>query len=236
MTGGARAVVILQARLGSHRLPGKVLATLGHWPLAEYCIRRLVAAGVGSVVLATTTAPEDRAVLALGEALGVATCAGPVDDVLGRYAQVVERYPDADHVLRATADNPFVDLGTCGRILKALSGGADYAVEEALPLGTAVEGVRRDVLLQAHRQATAAYDREHVTPWVRRNEGLVRVTPLAPGDVRAPDLRLTVDTPEDLAFARRLAAALEHEAGDPRLAPLAGVIAAARRLAASEVA
>ena len=236
MTAGVRAVIILQARLGSHRLPGKVLATLGHWPLAEYCIRRLVAAGAGPVVLATTTAPEDRAVLALGDALGVDTYAGPVDDVLARYAHVVERYRDAEYVLRATADNPFVDLGTCGRILKALSGGADYAVEEALPLGTAVEGVRRDVLLQAHREATAAYDREHVTPWVRRTEGVVRVTPLAPDDVRAPDLRLTVDTPEDLAFVRRLATALEPESVDPRLAPLADVIAAARRLAPSEVA
>jgi spore coat polysaccharide biosynthesis protein SpsF (cytidylyltransferase family) len=65
---------------------------------------------------------------------------------------------------------------------------------------------------------------------------VVRVTPLAPDDVRAPDLRLTVDTPEDLAFVRRLATALEPESVDPRLAPLADVIAAARRLTPSEVA
>jgi spore coat polysaccharide biosynthesis protein SpsF len=236
VTAGARAVIILQARLGSHRLPGKVLARLGQWPVAEYCVRRLLAAGVAPVVLATTTACEDRAILALGDALGIATHAGPADDVLARYAHVIEQYQDVEYVLRATGDNPFVDLGTGARILKALSDGADYAVEEALPLGTAVEGIRRHVLLQAHRQATAAYDREHVTPWVRRTEGVVRVTPLAPDDVRAPDLRLTVDTPDDLAFARRLATALEHESVDPRLAPLAHVIAKARRLAASEIA
>lgn len=230
------AVIILQARLGSQRLPGKVLAPLGAWPLVEFCLARLVAANVGPVVLATTTRPADQALVRLGRRLGVATWTGPEDDVLARYAQAAEAYPQACHVIRATADNPFVDIGTAGRILKALSDGADYAVEEALPLGTAVEGVRRAVLLRAQREADTPYDREHVTPWVRRTEGLVRVTPLAPDDVRAPDVRLTVDTPDDLAYARRLVIELEASGRDPRLAPLADVIAAARRLPAREVA
>ncbi len=225
-----RALVILQARAGSQRLPGKVLASLLHWPLVEYCIRRLVAADVGQVVLATTTHVEDRPILALAASLGVAVHAGPDDDVLGRFAQVAERFPDAGHVIRATADNPFVDLGTCARVLKVLDAGADYAVEEALPYGTAVEGLRRDVLLRAHREATTAHDREHVTPWVRRHDHLVRMSPTAPEDVRAPELRFTVDTPDDLAYARRLAADLHVEGHDPRLATLPQVIAAARRV------
>lgn len=234
MTSPARAVVILQARLGSHRLPGKVLAPLGAWPLVEYCVARLVAADVGPVVLATTTNPEDQALLALGARLGIPTWAGPVDDVLARYVEAAAAWPDAEYVLRATADNPFVDVGTSGRLLKALSDGADYAVEEALPVGTAVEGIRRAVLLQAQREADSPYDREHVTPWVRRTDGIVRVTPLAPPDVRAPDLRLTVDTADDLALARRLVMDLEAGGRDARLAPLPEVIAAARRLAMGE--
>jgi spore coat polysaccharide biosynthesis protein SpsF len=236
VTTRPRAVTILQARMGSQRLPGKVLAPLLRWPLAEYCVRRLVSAAVGPVVLATTTGDEDRPVLALGRALGVATWAGPADDVLARFAQVVEQYPEAVFVLRATADNPFVDAAGCARILKVLSEGADYAVEEALPLGAAVEGVRREVLLRAQREAITAYDREHVTAWVRHADGVIRAIPLAPDDVRGPDLRFTVDTPDDLAYVRRLAADLDHQRADPRLAGLADVIAASRRLVAREVA
>lgn len=234
MTAARRAVVILQARTGSSRLPGKVLAPISGWPLVEYCVRRLVAADVGPVVLATTTLPADRVLLDIGRELAIHTSAGPVDDVLARYAEVAEGYPEAEFVIRATADNPFVDIDASHRVLKALSDGADYAVEEALPMGAAVEGVRRDVLLQAQREAETPYDREHVTPWVRRAEHLVRVTPTAPADVCAPDLRLTVDTPDDLAQARHLAARLLADGIDPRRAPLCQVIAAARRLSSGD--
>ena len=236
MTRPGEVVIVLQARMGSQRLPGKVLAPVLRWPLAEYCIRRLASAGVGPVVVATTTATEDQPVMALGTQLGERAWAGPANDVLARFAQVAEQYPQARYVLRATADNPFVDADGCARILKALSGGADYAVEEALPLGAAVEGVRREVLLRAQREAVTAYDREHVTPWVKRADDVVRVSPLAPDDVRAPDLRLTVDTPDDLAFVRRLAARLERDGFDPRQARLVDVIAAARGVSRQEVA
>lgn len=236
MTRPDSVVIVLQARMGSQRLPGKVLAPVLRWPLAEYCVRRLASAGVGPVVVATTTAPEDQPVMALGTRLGERAWAGPANDVLARFAEVAEQYPQARYVLRATADNPFVDADGCARILKVLDGGADYAVEEALPLGAAVEGVRREVLLRAQREAVTAYDREHVTPWVKRADDVVRAIPLAPDDVRAPDLRLTVDTPDDLAFARRIADRLERDGLDPRLAPLADVIAAARRVARQEVA
>lgn len=236
MTRHADAVIVLQARTGSRRLPGKVLAPIGAWPLVEYCLARLVAADVGPVVLATTSLDEDRVLLDLGRAFGVPTWAGPVDDVLARYAAAADLYPEAPYVIRATADNPFVDIDAAGRVLKALSAAADYAVEEALPMGTAVEGIRREALLQAQREAETPYDREHVTPWVRRANTLTRVTPEAPPDVRAPDLRLTVDTPEDLSYVRRLAAALAPAGRDPRLVPLRDVIALARSWPAREVA
>lgn len=229
------ALVVLQARLGSQRLPGKVLAPIAGVPLLAHCVRRLQAAAVGPVVLATTRLAEDRELLALGEALGVEVHAGPVDDVLGRFAAVVADRPHP-WIIRATGDNPFVDIDAPARLLKALRTAADYAVEEALPLGAAVEAIRRDVLLQAHQEATTAYDREHVTPWVRRAPGVVRVQPVAPAAVRAPDLRFTVDTPDDLAYARRLADLAVAEGLDPCLVPLARLVALARRLPSREVA
>ncbi len=230
------ALVVLQARMGSTRLPGKVRAVIEDWPLVEYCVARLVAADVGPVVIATTTDPADAVLLEEGRRLGVETSAGPVQDVLRRYADVVRAHPAARYVLRATADNPFVDIDASVRVLKALEGGADYAVEEGLPLGAAVEGVRRDVLLQADRDATTAYDREHVTPWVKRAAGIVQARPAAPAEVRAPDLRLTVDTPDDLSHARAIAARLRAGGRDPRLAPLPEVIAVARTRPSREVA
>jgi len=236
MTTRSSALIILQARMGSRRLPGKVLAPVAGWPLVEYCLARLQASGVGEVVLATTTDAEDSALVALGKRVGVPTVTGPGADVLGRFAQVLEGWPEATLILRATAENPFVDMDAPARILRALADGADYAVEEGLPLGAAVEGVRREVLLQAHREAAAPYDREHVTPWVTRADRCLRVAPGAPAHVRAPDLRLTVDTAHDLARVRRLADGLTAAGGDPRLAPLAQVIDVARHGAIQEVA
>ncbi len=230
------SLIVLQARMGSQRRPGKVLAPLAGTPLVAYCIARLRAAGVGPIVVATTTDPGEAPLLALCASLGVEVFTGAVHDVLARYAAVVEAHPAARYVLRATGDNPFVDIGTPARVLKALQAGADYAVEEALPLGAAVEGVSRDVLLQAQREAASPYDREHVTPWVRRADGIVRALPLAPGPVRAPDVRLTVDTPDDLAYAQHLASRLLASGADPCLAPLPDVIALARRLRVREVA
>lgn len=221
------ALVILQARMGSTRLPGKVLASIEGWPLLEYCLVRLRAAGVGPVVLATTTREEDAPLLARGRALGVEVFAGDADDVLARFAGVAGCHRSAPFVIRATADNPFVDTDACRRVLKTLSEGADYVVEEGLPVGAAVEGFRREALLRAQQEARTAYDREHVTPWMRRDGTLSRATPLAPDDVRAPGVRLTVDTAEDLAVVRRVAAALVLGGADPRTARLSAVIAAA---------
>jgi len=229
------ALIVLQARLGSQRLPGKVLAPLGPAPLLAYCIRRLQAAAIGPVIVATTTLREDEAVVGLARDLEADVHAGPVDDVLARFAAAVvgRSHP---WIIRATGDNPFVDIDAPARTLKALQDGADYAVEEALPLGAAVEGIRRDVLLQAHQDATTAYDREHVTPWARRMAGVVRVMPTAPADVRAPDLRFTVDTPDDLAYARRVVDLALAEGLDPCVAPLRRLIELARRLPPREVA
>lgn len=221
------ALIVLQARMGSTRLPGKILADVGGHSVLARCVRRLEASGVGPVIVATTTADADAATEAEAVRLGAPVYRGDATDVLARYMGAVAWWGGARYVVRATADNPAVDPDACRRVLERLDRGADYVVEVGLPVGTAVEGVRVGVLADAARRATDPYDREHVTAFIRRARHLYRVVePAAPAALWRPALRLTVDTADDLAFVRRVYA----EAGDGLLAPLADLIAAAARI------
>jgi len=221
------ALVILQARMGSSRLPGKVLAPLGDRSLLAQCIERLLAARVGEVLVATTTRPEDEAVVAEANAVGVAVTRGPVDDVLGRFVGALDGWT-GPYVIRATADNPFVDFDGPARLLRLLDDGADYAIEESLPVGAAVEAMRVDVLREAGELASTPGEREHVTPFIRQSVDryAVRIAP-APFELRRPSLRLTVDTRQDLQFVRSLV----DQTDDAALLPLGQVIALADRYA-----
>ena len=219
------ALIVLQARMGSSRLPGKVLAPVGSRSVLAQCIERLLAARVGEVLVATTTRPEDEAVVAEAHAAGVDVMRGPVDDVLARFAAAVDGWT-GPYVVRATADNPLVDIDGAARLLRLLDAGADYAIEEGLPVGAAVEAMRVDVLKEAASLATTAYEREHVTPFIRHaaDRFAIRSAP-APFELRRPSLRLTVDTRYDLQFVRSLV----EQAGDAALVPLGQVIALADR-------
>lgn len=196
------AVIVLQARLSSTRCPGKVLADLAGHPLIFHCLDRLVAADNGPVILATSTQPEDDAVAEAGTRAGVQVCRGALEDVLGRFELAVRTW-SGPFVIRATADNPAVDMVGVARVLKRLIAGADYVVETGLPIGGAVEGVRTSVLREAARRATTPYEREHVTPFVYNRPDEFQVVRLqAPPAVHRPDLRFTVDTQSDLDYMR----------------------------------
>jgi spore coat polysaccharide biosynthesis protein SpsF len=200
-----RAGIILQARFASSRLPGKALKTIGSQTILEHCLRRLIAGGVAHVVLATTTNREDDALAAVASKLGVAVLRGDVDDVLGRFAAAASALR-LDPIIRATADNPGVDVLAAGRILTALhSGRVDYVCEEGLPLGAGVEGMTYAALSRAAMAAELPADREHVTTFIKRNPQAFRVMAIpAPAPLRRPDIRLTVDTRQDLEHVREL--------------------------------
>jgi spore coat polysaccharide biosynthesis protein SpsF len=223
------SIIVLQARMNSARLPGKVLTDIAGCSILGHCIKRLKAANVGEVIVATTTRPEDAAVVAEAERYGARAIRGPVDDVLGRFIVALADW-EGEFVFRATADNPVVDIDAPGRVLKVLEGGADYCVEEGLPVGAAVEGVRTAALRDAASVAHSAYDREHVTPYLRHQPGRFKVCPApAPPECYRPHLRLTVDTREDFSYVRSL---LEQAGAEQRLVPLREVIALADRYAA----
>jgi len=226
-----KVAVLLQARLGSERLPGKVLAPIAGATLLEHCVRRVQSAAVGPVVVATTTLAGDDPIEAAARRLDVSVFRGSEHDVLSRFVAAAAAV-GAEFVIRATADNPAVDPGSAVRLLEALRATrADHAVEEGLPYGCTVEAVTAIALRDAASRTGDGGDREHVTSYIRRGaSGFKCLTLPAPADVHRPDLRFTVDTPADLAYMRRVLRT--GGATGARVAPLADLIAAADRLSA----
>jgi spore coat polysaccharide biosynthesis protein SpsF len=201
--------IVLQARLGSTRLPGKVLAPIGPFSLLEHCVRRLAVSQL-PIVVATTSLGDDDPVERVARKIGVEVFRGAEHDVLGRYIGAAHAFGFTE-VLRATADNPCVDLGAATRTVAFRQRvGADHVVECGLPVGGAVEAVSLDAMERAHALVTDPYDLEHVTSFIRRDVRFRALRAVAPGDIRRPGLRLTIDTPEDLEFIRQVYASLDE--------------------------
>jgi spore coat polysaccharide biosynthesis protein SpsF len=195
-----RIVGIMQARMGSTRLPGKVLRPLG----GRTVLGRVVHAAHESAVLddlviATTTEAADDAVMAEARRLGVACYRGPVDDVLTRFLGALDEHP-ADAVMRFTADCPLLDpdiVALASKVWRAV-GGLDYlstAISRCLPRGMDVEVVRAETLRMIDPVATD-HHRTHVTSYIYSHPQQFRILGLTtPPDLS--DLRVTLDTPED---------------------------------------
>lgn len=203
-------VAIVQARMGSSRLPGKVLREVNGLPILTYVLARVKA--IPNIHLVCCAIPEGDANDGLAEKaaqLGVTVSRGSEKDVLSRYV-VAARATNAQVVMRITSDCPFLDPAVSGSVLADfLDGGADYVsnVEtRSWPHGLDTEVFSRAALEEAGRQATLDYDREHVTPWLRGTPGFVRRNVALSTD-RYARWRWTLDYPEDLAFVN---AVLEH--------------------------
>lgn len=204
----SRTGIILQARLGSTRLPGKVLAPIAGRTILDHCITRLGTSGL-PVIVATTEQAEDDAVVRAAGKLGVPVFRGAEHDVLSRFIGAARAY-GLTEIVRATADNPLVDAAGVTRAMAFRQRvGADHVIECGMPIGTAVEALSLDALERADAWAADPYDREHVTSFIRRDTRFTALRAVAPGDVRRPGLRLTVDTPEDLEFIRSIYASLD---------------------------
>jgi spore coat polysaccharide biosynthesis protein SpsF len=211
------SLIVLQARYGSRRLRGKALATLGRRSILVHCLDRLMMSATAPVVLATTTAAEDDVLAAAAVERGVPVVRGPGDDVLRRFVIAATRFR-ARFVVRATADNPAVDIDSPRRTLAALiASGADYAIETGLPYGACVEAMTAVALQRANAIATSASDREHVTPLIRRHSSFRAIEITAPVELRRADLRLTVDTADDLAYLRAAVGPLYDLVSEPSL-------------------
>ncbi|MDH4209154.1 MAG: glycosyltransferase family protein [Anaerolineae bacterium] len=213
-----KVVAIIQARMGSTRLPGKVLMDLAGEPmLARVVARSRRAQTVDKVVVAATVRPADNAIANLCVEREWPCFRGGEEDVLDRHYHAAIAH-EADAVVRITSDCPLIEPEIIDRVVREfldLQPGIDYACNvlprRTFPRGLDTEVMRFDVLEQAWREDLNLASREHVTPYIQRNPDLFRIHGVL-NDVDHSHMRWTVDTPQDLEFVRRI---YDHFADDP---------------------
>ena len=222
-----RKVAIVQARMGSSRLPGKVLMPLAGRPVLDHVVSRVSAAQrIDGVMVATSDQPGDDAVEDYCRARGWICVRGSESDVLSRYA-LAARGSDAGIVARVTSDCPLFSPHILDAMLAAFDPERmDYMStnwpKRSFPVGLDCEVMRADALLAIAETATDAYDREHVTPHFYRNPDRFRLA----GHRCEPSLAhlsITLDTSEDYERLGKLLE-LHPELGDPH-ADVVGILA-----------
>lgn len=221
---------VVQARMGSTRLPGKVMAELAGRPVLALMLDRLAGLEADRLVVATSTAEADSRIEALAAEKGVAVVRGPEADVLARFVLALDAYP-ATHVVRLTADCPLMDPALVATAIDVhLREAADYTsntLVRTFPDGLDIEVLTAAALREANAEAADAYEREHVTPFVSRRPDRYRFAGFESGKDLGAE-RWTLDTAADLERLREIVAKLD----DPVNASWRDVLAVAGRRAA----
>jgi spore coat polysaccharide biosynthesis protein SpsF len=220
-----RVVAVIQARMGSTRLPGKVLRPIAGKPLLWHIVHRLKASRlIDEIAIATTVNPLDAAIVEFGAAHDIAVIRGPEDDVLARFAKAAEKL-DADIIVRVSSDAPFLDARFIDHlVISMIEQGGDYVLMEegAACAHEGVDPLTRRALdkLMLHASDDPAA-REHVTGYFKLHPNFVRIAraPAYPLLAREGG-RLTIDTPDDLAFVEAVHARLHAKAGEASLSDL----------------
>jgi spore coat polysaccharide biosynthesis protein SpsF (cytidylyltransferase family) len=222
-----RVACVMQARMTSSRLPGKVLEDIAGRPAIQLQLERLAQAReLDEIAVATSVESSDDPVVELTERLGVRVFRGPLADVLERY-RLAGAALEADAIVRVTGDCPLIDpAGVDEVVARWRATRADYVANvyapRTYPTGMDTEVVSWPALHAAAMETDDAYDREHVTPYVRDRPDRFAAERVE-RDPSLGHLRLTLDTPEDLELLRAVAARV-----DPLRAGLAELAAAVR--------
>lgn len=199
-------LAVLQARMSSTRLPGKVLAPVAGAPMILRQIERLRRARkLERIVVATSVRADDDPLVEALTAADVPVHRGDLDDVLGRFIGALDAFP-ANALVRLTADCPLADPEVIdATIARFEAAGADYASNVAeprtFPKGLDVEVMTAAALRRAAAETADPYDREHVTPYLYRNPDRFRLASHAQAADEG-EVRWTVDRPDDLEFVR----------------------------------
>jgi spore coat polysaccharide biosynthesis protein SpsF len=198
---------IIQARLGSTRLPGKSLKTIGGKSMLEILIGRLRhSSQIDTIVVATTERPQDDEIAAVARGSGVAVYRGSENDVLARYIGAAQSV-NSSVVVRVTGDNPLTDpVLTDALVLAHRDSGADYTYCPRAPRGLSVEVVNRAALEKTASITKAPQYREHVTYYIldQPESWKIHEVPADELGLDFPDLRLTVDTTPDIELVEKL--------------------------------
>ena len=207
-------VLCIQARMGSSRFRGKMLAPLGGLPLLAWLALRLQRCRqVNRWFLATSVQPENDPLVELAQTLGLETYRGDEIDVLKRFGDVI-RLTDCQHIVRVCGDNPLIDPEEVDRVIAYhKQHNADYsfnhipAKNNGYPDGLGAEVFCSGILLEAEAKASIQSEREHINQWVLHRTGQYCIGAVAaPEAIAAPDVRLDVDTPADLDYIRQVLA------------------------------
>lgn len=201
-------VCITQARIKSTRLPAKVLMPIAGQPMLRWHLDRLKRARrIDHIVVATTEEPAADAIVEIARQAGVTAFRGSEQDVLARFAGAAA-FAGAATVVRVTSDCPVIDPALIDRVIALYESAGEECHYASLDVGTFPRGLdcevfSRQALDEAHREAVAPEDREHVTVFIRRHveRYAARFLSTAPSD---QTYRWTVDTPEDFDLARRI--------------------------------
>jgi len=216
-------IVVIQARTGSSRLPGKILMPLAGRPLLARMIERVRAASFPfECVVATTTEASDDPVRALCRSLDVACFSGHPTDLLDRHYRAALPY-GADAVVKIPSDCPLIDPAVIDRVLHCYAerrGRVDYVSNlhpATYPDGNDVEIMTAGVLEEAWREATLPFEREHTTPFIWERPGRYRLgnCPWETGNNFSMSHRWTIDYPEDYEFIRAVYDELWSAGGKP---------------------
>ena len=202
-----KVVAIIQARMGSTRLSGKVLLSIGGKSMLARVIARVGRAHmIDEVVVATSTQPQDDQIVQECQMLNVSCFRGSEDDVLDRFYQCAAKH-DADVVVRITADCPMIDPEVIDQaVFTFFNKQADYAsngLQRTYPRGLDTEVMTIAALKRAWQEAKLHFQRAHVTPYIHRNPQEFRLEPILAGSDNSK-YRWTVDTQEDLNLVRTI--------------------------------
>ena len=210
------ATILLQARLGSTRLPGKAMKTIMGKPMLHYTVETLKRSPAADrIVMVIPTNPKDDPLVDFAKEEGILWFRGSEENVLERFYRASLRFKD-DCYFRATGDNPALDYGNPQRLLDTLvQYRCDYTAEKGMPLGSVVEAFTFDALERCFKEAVKKDDKEHVTLYIKKS-GRFNVRFIeAPAEFRYPKLRLTVDYPGDFQRAASIIENLYHEGIPP---------------------
>ena len=213
----SKVAILIAVRMKSKRLPKKALARIGNQTLMEHLIDRMkLCKTVDSIVLCTSTHPDDKILVDLAKKKGIGWFKGSEDDVLDRFIKAAER-EKTDIISRVTGDNPLTDPHYLDKMVeKLIETHSDYIYAEGLPAGTKPEVMTVDALKKARETAFDSKQSEYMTLYFKN--GFFKIEKVeAEEDVNRPDYRLTVDTQEDLDLLREISKKLRKDLKDIKL-------------------